>query len=93
MVKVEMNFLPDVRVACEECRGWRFNDETLSVRYKEKHIGEVLAMNMEEATEFFSPISSVHHTLQLLQDVGLGYLTLGRSAETLSGGTSGSQPP
>jgi excinuclease ABC subunit A len=86
MVKVEMNFLPDVRVACEECRGWRFNDETLSVRYKEKHIGEVLAMNMEEATEFFSAISSVHHTLQLLQDVGLGYLTLGQQSPTLSGG-------
>ncbi len=86
MVKVEMNFLPDVRVACEECRGWRFNDETLSVRYKEKHIGEVLAMNMEEATEFFSAISSVHHALQLLQDVGLGYLTLGQQSPTLSGG-------
>jgi excinuclease ABC subunit A len=86
MVKVEMNFLPDVRVACEECRGWRFNDETLSVRYKEKHIGEVLAMNMEEATEFFSAISSLRHTLQLLQDVGLGYLTLGQQSPTLSGG-------
>ena len=86
MVKVEMNFLPDVRVACEECRGWRFNDETLSVRYKEKHIGEVLAMDMEEATEFFSAISSLHHTLKLLQDVGLGYLTLGQQSPTLSGG-------
>lgn len=86
LVKVEMNFLPDVRVACEECRGWRFNEETLSVRYKEKHIGEVLAMNMEEATEFFSAISSVRHTLQLLQDVGLGYLTLGQQSPTLSGG-------
>lgn len=85
-IKVEMNFLPDVRVACEECRGWRFNEETLSVRYKDKHIGEVLAMNMEEATEFFSAISSVHHTLQLLQDVGLGYLTLGQQSPTLSGG-------
>ena len=86
LVKIAMNFLPDVRVNCEQCRGWRFNDETLSVRYKEKHIGEVLAMNMQEATEFFSAISSVHHTLQLLQDVGLGYLTLGQQSPTLSGG-------
>ena len=86
MVKVEMNFLPDVRVACEECKGWRFNEETLSVRYKEKHIGEVLAMNMEEAAEFFSAITSLHHVLQLLQDVGLGYLTLGQQSPTLSGG-------
>ncbi|OMH26273.1 excinuclease ABC subunit UvrA [Motiliproteus sp. MSK22-1] len=86
MVKIEMNFLPDVRVACEECKGWRFNEETLSVRYKEKHIGEVLAMNIEEATEFFSAVSSVNHALQLLQDVGLGYLTLGQQSPTLSGG-------
>ena len=86
MVKIEMNFLPDVRVACEECKGWRFNEETLSVRYKEKHIGEVLAMNIEEATEFFSAVNSVNHALQLLQDVGLGYLTLGQQSPTLSGG-------
>ena len=86
MRKVEMNFLPDVRVECEVCRGWRFNDETLSVRYKEKNIGEVLAMNVKTATEYFSAIPTVHHALQLLQDVGLGYLTLGQQSPTLSGG-------
>lgn len=86
MVKVEMNFLPDVRVKCEVCDGWRFNEETLSVRYKEKHIGEILAMNVETATEFFSNHPRIHHALQLLQDVGLGYLTLGQQSPTLSGG-------
>ena len=86
MRKIEMNFLPDVRVACEVCKGWRFNDETLKVRYKDKHIGEVLAMNVETATEYFEAIPTVHHALQLLQDVGLGYLTLGQQSPTLSGG-------
>ncbi len=86
MRKIEMNFLPDVRVECEDCHGMRFNDETLSVTFKEKNIGEVLAMNVNTATEYFSAIPSVHHALQLLQDVGLGYLTLGQQSPTLSGG-------
>lgn len=84
--KIEMNFLPDVRIPCDLCHGWRFNDETLSVTYKGKHIGEVLAMNIDDAVDFLAPISKVHHALRLLQDVGLGYLTLGQQSPTLSGG-------
>ncbi len=86
MRRIEMNFLPDVRVSCEDCHGWRFNEDTLGVRYKDKHIGEVLAMNIDEAVEFFAPVPLVHHPLSLLQDVGLGYLTLGQQSPTLSGG-------
>jgi excinuclease ABC subunit A len=84
--RIEMSFLPDVRVACEVCAGERFNSETLNVRFKDKHVGDVLAMNVDQAVDYFSAHPKVHHTLRLLQDVGLGYLTLGQPSPTLSGG-------
>ncbi len=85
-LKIEMNFLPDVYVACEVCGGSRYNRETLQVRYKGKNISEVLEMPIAEAEEFFQPISSIHRYMKTLVDVGLGYVRLGQSATTLSGG-------
>lgn len=83
---IEMNFLPDVYVLCEDCQGKRYNRETLEVRYKGKSINDVLNMTMNQAVEFFDSIPSINHKLKTIQDVGLGYLTLGQSSVTISGG-------
>jgi excinuclease ABC subunit A len=85
-IKIEMNFLPDVYVICEDCKGARYNRETLQVKYKNKSIGDVLNMPISEAAEFFAPISQISRYLNTLVDVGLGYVRLGQAATTLSGG-------
>ena len=86
IIKIEMHFLPDVYVPCEVCKGHRYNRETLQVKYKGKNISEVLDMTVDEACEFFKPVSSVYNKIKTLQDVGLGYIKLGQSSTTLSGG-------
>jgi excinuclease ABC subunit A len=81
-----MSFLPDVKMLCDACGGARFNRETREVKMRGKSIGDVLAMNIDEAAEYFAAHNKLRHTLNLLQDVGLGYLTLGQASPTLSGG-------
>jgi excinuclease ABC subunit A len=88
MQRIEMSFLPDVQVLCDVCGGKRFNPETLSILFKGKSIGEILAMSVDDALPFFTAQRSVHHPVSLLADVGLGYLSLGQPSPTLSGGES-----
>jgi excinuclease ABC subunit A len=86
IIQIEMHFLPDIYVPCEVCHGKRYNRETLEVHYKGKSIADVLDMTIEEAAEFFKPVSSIYNKLSTLCDVGLGYIKMGQSATTLSGG-------
>ncbi|MBX3661697.1 MAG: excinuclease ABC subunit UvrA [Burkholderiales bacterium] len=86
VLKVEMHFLPDVYVSCDVCHGMRYNRETLDIRYKGRTVHEVLAMTVEQSLEFFSAVPAIARKLQTMMDVGLGYITLGQSATTLSGG-------
>lgn len=85
-IKIEMHFLPDIMVKCDACHGQRYNPQTLEIHYKGKNIADVLAMSVEEAMEFFETIPKIKNKLQTLYDVGLGYITLGQNAVTLSGG-------
>jgi len=86
VLKVEMHFLPDIYVPCDQCKGKRYNRETLEIKYKGKSIHEVLEMTIEEAREFFDAVPALARKLQTLMDVGLSYIRLGQSATTLSGG-------
>ncbi|TWT11332.1 excinuclease ABC subunit UvrA [Streptococcus sp. sy004] len=86
IIKIEMHFLPDVYVPCEVCHGTRYNSETLEVHYKDKNIAQILEMTVNDALDFFAAIPKIARKLQTIQDVGLGYVTLGQSATTLSGG-------
>ena len=86
IIQIEMHFLPDIYVPCEVCGGKRYNRETLEVKYKGKSIADVLDMTVEDAAEFFRPIGAIYNKLATLVDVGLGYIKLGQSATTLSGG-------
>ncbi|MBF1711916.1 MAG: excinuclease ABC subunit UvrA, partial [Streptococcus sp.] len=86
ILKIEMHFLPDVYVPCEVCHGTRYNSETLEVKYKGKSIADILELTVEEAVEFFQAVPKIKRKLQTIKDVGLGYVTLGQSATTLSGG-------
>ena len=86
IIKIQMQFLPDIYVKCEECDGKRFNEDTLSVKFKGKNISDVLEMTVDQAVDFFADIPKIKKTLKTLQDVGLGYIKLGQSATTLSGG-------
>jgi excinuclease ABC subunit A len=86
VVKVEMHFLPDVYVACDVCRGQRYNRETLEVTWKGRNIAQILAMTVEDAHEFLQPVPAIARKLQTLLDVGLSYIQLGQDATTLSGG-------
>ncbi len=86
LIKVEMHFLPDIYVACDVCKGERYNRETLDIRYKGQNIHDVLNMTIEDATDFFSAVPNIHRKLETLMSVGLGYIKLGQSAITLSGG-------
>ena len=86
IIKIEMHFLPDIFVPCEVCAGKRYNRETLEVKYKGKSIFDVLDMTVEEACDFFQPVPSIYNKIKTLKEVGLGYIKLGQSSTTLSGG-------